>query len=114
MNEFEEENMTRLVTSKREAKRRVEDEEALALGYGVGGPARGRGRRQNGLEAELEGVLGDRGGKSLWAGIGKGLGKREGLVERGQKRVAEGGGERKMKKQRFEGDVKRHNKKTRG
>ncbi|ORY22971.1 hypothetical protein BCR39DRAFT_550295 [Naematelia encephala] len=74
MNEFEEENFTRLVTTKREAKRRREDEEALALGYGVGG--KGRARRQNGLEAELEGVLGER-GSGAWDGVSKSLGRQK-------------------------------------
>ncbi|WVQ82949.1 hypothetical protein IAT38_005085 [Cryptococcus sp. DSM 104549] len=67
--EFEEENMTRLVTSKKEQKRRREDEAALAMGFGVG-PSRGR-RGRNGLEAELEGVLGDRGDKGVWDGVKK-------------------------------------------
>lgn len=88
MNEFEEENMTRLVQTKRELKRREEDEAALNMGYGVGGPSRSRSRRQGGFEAELEGVLGDRGGKSLWDGVGKGLGRRDGILERSRKRTS--------------------------
>lgn len=82
INRFEEENMTRLVTTKREAKRRREDEEALALGYGMGSARSGR-RKQNGLEAELEGVLGERGSKGLWEGVG---GERPGLLEYGHTR----------------------------
>ncbi|EKD01788.1 hypothetical protein A1Q2_03851 [Trichosporon asahii var. asahii CBS 8904] len=103
--EFEEENMTRLVTSKREAKRRREDEEALALGFGVGGA---RNRRRNGLEAELEGVLGD-GGSSAWDGAGDKFGKREGITKRAK---TAGGRERngKAKKSRFEKDVKKKRK----
>ncbi|RXK36694.1 hypothetical protein M231_06081 [Tremella mesenterica] len=111
MNQFEEENMTRLVTSKREAKRRREDEEALALGYGVGGPARSRGRRQNGLEAELEGVLGERGSKGLWESVSSGIGKRGGVLDRAKKggvKESEGG---RRKKARFEKDVAGHGKK---
>ncbi|BEJ15572.1 hypothetical protein CspHIS471_0501770 [Cutaneotrichosporon sp. HIS471] len=104
--DWEEDNMTRLVTSKREDKRRREDEEALALGFGVGG--RGRSRRQNGLEAELEGVLGERGSKGVWDNTGvQALGKREGITGRA-KRAAEDAGPRKnLKKSRFEKDVKR-------
>ena len=102
INEFEEENMTRLVTTKREAKRRREDETALALGYGVGGSGRSRGNRQNGLEAELEGVLGERRSGGVWDGVGAKLGARKGLLERGKKGVTEG----KAKKARFEKDVK--------
>ncbi|WOO84609.1 Neuroguidin [Vanrija pseudolonga] len=104
--EFEEDNMTRLVTTKREAKRRRDDEEALALGFGVGG--RGRLRRQNGLEAELEGVLGERGSKGVWDGVSAKLGKRDALTDRG-KRAAASTGERKSgpKKARFEKDLAR-------
>ncbi|KAL1407156.1 hypothetical protein Q8F55_006570 [Vanrija albida] len=104
--EFEEDNMTRLVTTKREAKRRRDDEEALALGFGVGG--RGRLRRQNGLEAELEGVLGERGSKGVWDGVSSKLGKRDALTDRG-KRAAASSGERKSgpKKARFEKDLAR-------
>ncbi|KAJ9125533.1 hypothetical protein QFC22_000494 [Naganishia vaughanmartiniae] len=110
MNEFEEENMTRLVMTKRELKKREEDEAALNMGYGVGGPSRSRSRRQGGFEAELEGVLGDRGGKSLWDGVGKGLGKRDGILERSRKRTTTGdemdGGSTKRKKGKFEHAVK--------
>ncbi|WVR03292.1 hypothetical protein IAU60_000283 [Kwoniella sp. DSM 27419] len=107
INEFEEENMTRLVTSKREAKRRADDEAALAMGFGVG-PSRGR-RGRNGLEAELEGVLGDRGSKGVWEGV-SGLGKRGDALERGKKRVSEDGGERKKKGTTFQRDLKRRRK----
>jgi U3 small nucleolar ribonucleoprotein protein LCP5 len=107
MDQFEEENMTRLVTTKREAKRRREDEEALAMGYGVGGASRSRGRRQNGLEAELEGVLGERSSKKLWEGVSQSLGKRGTVLDRARstnRPVGEAGG--KSKKARFEKDVK--------
>ena len=60
MTEFEEENFTRLVMKKSEAKRRKRDEEAIALG-GTGADlapgARGRGRRGYGLEDEFADVL---------------------------------------------------------
>jgi U3 small nucleolar ribonucleoprotein protein LCP5 len=106
--DFEEDNMTRLVTTKREMKRRREDEEALALGFGVGGSGRGRGRRQNGLEAELEGVLGERGSKGLWDGVNSKLAKRDNITSRA-KRASEGAGERASgpKKARFEKDLQR-------
>lgn len=95
--------MTRLVTTKREAKRRREDEEALALGYGVGGSGRSRGRRQNGLEAELEGVLGDRGSKGVWDGV-RGT-KRSSLLDRGK--GASSSAVHKPKKAKFERDLSR-------
>jgi len=106
INEFEEENMTRLVTTKREAKRRREDEEALALGYGVGGSGRNRGNRQNGLEAELEGVLGERRSGGIWDGVGKKLGGRGDMFERGKKGLEARGDGPKVKKARFDKDVK--------
>lgn len=98
MDEFEEENMTRLVTTKREAKRRRDDEEALALGYGVGG--KGRNRRQNGLEAELEGVLG--GSSNVWNGVSS---KRGSALDRGASSSALNR-PAKSKKARFEKDVR--------
>ncbi|OCF33150.1 U3 small nucleolar ribonucleoprotein LCP5 [Kwoniella heveanensis BCC8398] len=109
INEFEEENMTRLVTSKREAKRRQEDEAALAMGFGVG-PSRGR-RGRNGLEAELEGVLGDRGSKGVWDGVSS-LGKRGDVLERGKKRISDdaGGAQKRKKGKTFERDLKRRRK----
>lgn len=108
ISEWEEDNMTRLVTTKREAKRRREDEEALALGFGVGGAGRGRARRQNGLEAELEGVLGERGSKGVWDGVGvKSLGERDGITSRAKRAADESGPRKSLKKSRFEKDVKR-------
>ncbi|KAJ9095791.1 hypothetical protein QFC20_006586 [Naganishia adeliensis] len=115
MNEFEEDNMTRLVQTKRELKRREEDEAALNMGYGVGGPSRSRSRRQGGFEAELEGVLGDRGGKSLWDGVGKGLGRREGILERSRKRTGASdemdGPSGKRKRGKFEHAIRSKNRK---
>jgi U3 small nucleolar ribonucleoprotein protein LCP5 len=75
------------------------------LGYGVGGTGRNKGTRQNGLEAELEGVLGERRSKGLWEGVRKDLGAREGLMERSKKRGSEPA-PLKAKKARFEKDVK--------
>lgn len=60
MTEFEEENMTRLVMTKKEAKRRRRDEEDVALGgtgANLASGARGRGRRGVGLEDEFADVL---------------------------------------------------------
>ncbi|KAG7530822.1 hypothetical protein FFLO_04801 [Filobasidium floriforme] len=110
MTEFEEENMTRLVMRKRDAKRREEDESALLMGYGVGGEQRSRSRRQGGFEAELEGVLGDRGNsKGMWDDVGKGLGKRDSMLERSRKRPGDDvGGAGGPKKRRFEKAVKKH------
>lgn len=67
IDEFEEENMIWLVISKREVKRRRDDEVVLVMGFGVG-LSRGR-RGRNGLEVELEGVFGDRGDKGVWDGV---------------------------------------------
>lgn len=107
--EFEEENMTRLVTSKREAKRRRDDEAALAMGFGVG-PSRGR-RGRNGLEAELEGVLGDRRDKGVWDGVSGKFGQRGDALERGKKRVSgTGSTSGKAKKARFEKELARRRK----
>lgn len=106
LDEWEEDNMTRLVTTKREDKRRRDDQEALALGFGVGG--RGRARRQNGLEAELEGVLGERGSKGVWDNSGvQALGMREGITGRAKRAAEESGPRKGLKKSRFEKDVKR-------
>lgn len=118
MTEFEEENMTRLVMKKRDAKRREEDEEALLMGYGVGGEQRSRSRRQGGFEAELEGVLGNAAGggqsKSMWDDVGRGnLAKRDSMLERSRKRdsgedLSARGGGGGNKKRRFEKSVKKH------
>lgn len=105
MNEFEEENMTRLVLGKKAQKQREADEEALALGYGVGGAPRSRGRRQNGLEAELEGVLGTRQSKGLWEGVGQSLGSRGGILERGSKKRKADDRPAPSRKSKFDKDV---------
>lgn len=105
MNEFEEENMTRLVLGKKAQKQREADEEALALGYGVGGAPRSRGRRQNGLEAELEGVLGTRQSKGLWEGVGQSLGSRGGILERSSKKRKADDRPAPSRKSKFDKDV---------
>ena len=111
MKEYEESNMTRLSTTKRDAKRRREDEEALAMGYGISDRPRGRRGKANGLEAELEGVLGTRGSRGVWDGV-KGLGARGDVLERGRKAgVVEVGPVRK-KKARFDKDLAGHKKRS--
>jgi U3 small nucleolar ribonucleoprotein protein LCP5 len=57
-NEFEEENFTRLVMKKKDMKRRVRDEEDLALGADLSGKGEGR-RRKGGFEGEFDDVLRD-------------------------------------------------------
>jgi len=56
--EFEEENFTRIVMKKSEARQRARDEEDLALGGDLGGGTSSRGRRRaGGLEDEFGDVL---------------------------------------------------------
>jgi U3 small nucleolar ribonucleoprotein protein LCP5 len=57
MRQYEEENMTRLFMSKKDAKRRRQDEEDVALG-GAGLTRSRRGRAYGGFEGELADVLG--------------------------------------------------------
>ncbi|KXN82513.1 Neuroguidin-A [Leucoagaricus sp. SymC.cos] len=58
LQEFEEENFTRVVMKKSEARRRLRDEADLALGGDLGGSYNPRTRRQaGGLEDEFGGVL---------------------------------------------------------
>ncbi|KZO92334.1 hypothetical protein CALVIDRAFT_504361 [Calocera viscosa TUFC12733] len=111
MRRFEEENMTRLVMNKREAKRRTQDEAGMALG--------GVGRRVGGLEDEFADVLrgigevGRPGRKSDGYDELRKRGQKEGVLERSRKRPAmeemganeaiDGG---KRKRTRFEKDLK--------
>lgn len=115
MKEYEEENFTRLVMKKKDAKRRRRDEEDIALG-GTGANsmagARGRGRRGIGLEDEFADVLKSV-GRRRESGFGDGY---EELRQRGKKSDAltrsrlrsrediEGGDGPKRKKGRFEKD----------
>ena len=111
IDEYEQANMTRLGTTKREAKRRREDEQALAMGYGISEATRGRRGRVNGLEAEMEGVLGVRRSGGVWDGVGSRLGARGGVLERGSKAKSSSLGEGPPKKGRFEKDLQSHRKK---
>ncbi|MBW0540377.1 hypothetical protein O181_080092, partial [Austropuccinia psidii MF-1] len=58
MNEYEESNMMRLFSNKKEARRRREDEAAIALGMETSS-GRHQKRRLGALEGEFAGVLGD-------------------------------------------------------
>ena len=114
MTEFEEENMTRLVMKKKEAKRRREDEADVALG-GIGGGQRGRGRG-GGLEDEFGDILRSV-GRSRAGAVGDGYeelrqkGRKATALARSRARsgddddVAEAG-PRKRKKSRFDQAVK--------
>lgn len=112
MEEFEEENMTRLVLKKKDERRRKKDEEDIALG-GVGGIT-GK-RRGGGLEDEFADVLREeRRGKAL-AGDGyeelRMKGRKEGALARSRARAREDSGDimegqRPGKKGRFERDIR--------
>jgi U3 small nucleolar ribonucleoprotein protein LCP5 len=58
LNDFEEENFTRLVMKKKDARQRLRDEADLALGGTLGaGPSRGKVRKAGGFEDEFGDVL---------------------------------------------------------
>lgn len=116
MAEFEEENFTRLVLKKADARRRRRDEEDIALG-GVPGTARS-GRRRGGLEDEFGDVLRSV-GRRREGHIGDGYeelrekGRKEGVLGRSRKRgesAEELGGDegepRMRKRSRFEKEAK--------
>jgi U3 small nucleolar ribonucleoprotein protein LCP5 len=112
MEEFEEENMTRLVLKKKDERRRKKDEEDIALG-GAGGIT-GK-RRGGGLEDEFADILKEgRRGKTL-SGDGyeelRMKGRKESALARSRVRLREDTGDlfegqRQKKKGRFENDVK--------
>ncbi|KAH8100209.1 hypothetical protein BXZ70DRAFT_1000391 [Cristinia sonorae] len=115
MTEFEEENMTRLVMKKKEAKRRREDEADIALG-GIGGGDRGRGRG-GGFEDEFGDIIRSV-GRTRVGVVGDGYeelrqkGKKESVLARARSRGDDDGldgGEdvpRQRKKSRFDNAVK--------
>lgn len=103
MTEFEEENFTRLVMKKKDAKRRRRDEEDIALG-GTGAlaeaGARGRGRRGIGLEDEFADVF-----KSVDRRKGSAVGDGyEELRQRGRKKDALARAKMKSREE-VEGDI---------
>ncbi|KAI0261052.1 hypothetical protein BC834DRAFT_897811 [Gloeopeniophorella convolvens] len=113
MEEFEEENMTRLVLKKRDERRRRKDEEDIALG-GVGGIV-GK-RRGGGFEDEFADVLRE-GRRARGGAVGDGYeelrarGRKEGALARSRVRARDeveevGEGPRQRKKGRFERDVR--------
>lgn len=115
MTEFEEENFTRLVMRKQDAKQRRRDEADMALG-GVPSVARG-GRRRGGLEDEFGDVLRSV-GRSTRDAKGDGYeelrhrGRKEGALERsrkrgvGQEEDGEVEGPKVRKKSRFDREAK--------
>jgi U3 small nucleolar ribonucleoprotein protein LCP5 len=112
MDEFEEDNMTRLVLKKKDERRRRKDEEDIALG-GAGGIV-GK-RRGGGLEDEFADVLReDHRGKAP-AGDGyeelRAKGRKKGALARSRVRGLDDGedmieGQKQRKKGRFERDVR--------
>jgi U3 small nucleolar ribonucleoprotein protein LCP5 len=114
MNEFEEENFTRLVMKKKEMKRRKKDEEDIALG-GSGGIS-GR-RRGGGFEDEFGDVLRSV-GRSKGGVVGDGYeelrrkGKKRDVLERsrtrGRDEIEDAGedGPMQRKRSRFEKEAK--------
>jgi U3 small nucleolar ribonucleoprotein protein LCP5 len=128
LNEFEEENFTRVIMKKSDARRRLRDEEDLALGGDLGsGAGKGRRPRAGGLEDEFGDVLrsAGRGGGGVVSGraVGDGYdelrrkGKKADVLERSRRsdgmRKRGGDGEeddesagRSKKRTRFELDAK--------
>jgi len=114
MEEFEEENMTRLVLKKKEERRRKKDEEDIALG-GAGGIT-GK-RRGGGLEDEFSDVLREERHGRGRALLGDGYeelrikGRKEAALARSRVRAREDDTDdvstgQRQKKGRFERDVK--------
>jgi len=57
MNEYEEANMTRLFSTKKDARRRRNDEAAIALGMETSAASKNQKRKLGALEGEFDGVL---------------------------------------------------------
>ncbi|RDB21254.1 Neuroguidin [Hypsizygus marmoreus] len=93
LSEFEEENFSRIIMKKSDAKRRARDEEDLALGGSLGGGSGTGRRRAGGLEDEFGDVLKSvsRVGTGVSGGKGDGYdelrnrGKRGDVLERSRK-----------------------------
>jgi U3 small nucleolar ribonucleoprotein protein LCP5 len=117
MTEFEEENMTRLVMNKREAKRRKTDEATIALGGSASMASGGRSRaRGGGLVDEFGDLVRARDKPSRFAGADgyeelRARGRKTDAFERSKVRRnadaedAVGLGERPAKRTRFEHEV---------
>lgn len=115
MTEFEEENMTRLVMKKKDAKRRKLDEADIALG-GIGGGV-GRAGRGGGLEDEFGDILRSV-GRNRKGAVGDGYeelrqkGRKAGALARSRERDGDAvsanaeEGPRARKQSRFEQAVK--------
>jgi U3 small nucleolar ribonucleoprotein protein LCP5 len=112
MEEFEEENMARLVLKKKDERRRRKDEEDIALG-GAGGIT-GK-RRGGGLEDEFADILRESGRGRTLTGDGyeelRMKGRKESALARSRVRLREDigdlfDGQQQKKKGRFEKDVK--------
>lgn len=124
MNEFEEENFTRLVMKKKESRRRALDEADLALG-GSGMASGRRGRVPGvGLEDEFGDILKSV-GRTRSGALGDGYeelrqrGKKEGVLARSRARSGDDAfedmgedGPRQRKRSRFEKEVKAVKKRT--
>ncbi|CAL1703498.1 unnamed protein product [Somion occarium] len=122
MTEFEEENFTRLVMKKKDAKKRAQDEADIALG-GIGGASTRRGRG-GGLDDEFGDILRSV-GRSRSGVVGDGYeelrqkSKKASVLVRSRERdhddVPEGGedGPRQRKRSRFEKAVKSSKKRLR-
>lgn len=126
LSEFEEDQFGRVMMGKKDARRRVRDEEALALGGGLSGlgeEGKGGGRRRGGAggwEDEFGDVLRDVGRGSSHSLGGDGYeelrqrGKRGGVLERSRENkkrgsdsvAADGEMPQKRKKSRFETERK--------
>jgi U3 small nucleolar ribonucleoprotein protein LCP5 len=122
MTEYEESNMMRLVLSKKEAKRRKQDEENIALGGSGLGSTVGRGRaRGAGLADEFGDLLRER---ERPRGMGDGYeelrarGKKKSAFERSKAREMptrdhDEEGERPRKRSRFHQEIKKSKKRQR-
>jgi len=124
---FEEENFTRVVMKKSDAKRRARDEEDLALGGDLGGGSGTRGRRAGGLNDEFSEVLRSVGRATGTHGQGDGYeelrkrGRKMDVLERSRTKQLQNFGEdddnddspRLAKRTRFELDTKVAKKKLR-
>ncbi|KAG8829899.1 hypothetical protein FRC18_008903 [Serendipita sp. 400] len=122
MTEYEESNMTRLVLNKKEAKRRRQDEETLALGGSILGTQYGRGRaRGAGFADEFGDLLRSREGHNRQKDDYEELrarSKKQTAFERSKTRVVPDddgieASERPKKRTKFQKDIRKFNKRQR-